>query len=212
MKRFDFNELIEKAFSMGYEMGQKEFGAVKRENKKKKREWEIKDGDLSYYGARKVAERKFAPKNRKGYIPTNKEVDSISDEDVKIHNSRGRIKYGGNNEEIIYRGRNINNIIDAKDKKLKTDGRQKLKEYMDGGKRSLREYKEDGLLSIINDPNSIFRRNKSTKSLKKKAGLALAGTAAAAGIAYGAKKLYDKRKKAREEAKKNKEQNKKAED
>lgn len=44
MKRTDFNELIEKAFSMGYEEAQKEFGAVKRENKKKKRTYELLKG------------------------------------------------------------------------------------------------------------------------------------------------------------------------
>ena len=37
MKKTEFNELIEKAFSLGYEEAQKEFGAVKRENKEKKR-------------------------------------------------------------------------------------------------------------------------------------------------------------------------------
>lgn len=45
MKKTDFNELIEKAFSMGYEEAQKEFGIVKRENKAKKRRWEAKEGE-----------------------------------------------------------------------------------------------------------------------------------------------------------------------
>ena len=44
MKKTEFNELIEKAFSMGYEIGQKEFGQVKRENKKKKRTYELLKG------------------------------------------------------------------------------------------------------------------------------------------------------------------------
>ena len=59
MKKTEFNELIEKAFSMGYEIGQKEFGAVKRENKKKKRAWEIKNGEFTYYGVSNVAEKKI---------------------------------------------------------------------------------------------------------------------------------------------------------
>lgn len=36
MKKTEFNELIEKAFSMGYEMGQKEFGQVKKKIRKRK--------------------------------------------------------------------------------------------------------------------------------------------------------------------------------
>ena len=42
MKRFEFNELIEKAFSMGYEEAQREFS--NRENKKKKRAYELLQG------------------------------------------------------------------------------------------------------------------------------------------------------------------------
>ena len=77
MKKFEFDELIEKAFSIGYEyalMEQREFGAVKRENKKKKREWEKSLGrdakvdnnsGLNYLNGY-IAGKRAADKTKKG--------------------------------------------------------------------------------------------------------------------------------------------------
>ena len=218
MKKFEFNELIEKAFSMGYEYAQKEFGAVKRENKKKKREWEIKSGNLSKSDAREVAERKFNPnpKSKKFYLPTSQEIESINDEDIRIRNGRGkRIRRGNDN---YYKDKDINNVISNKARILENEGRQRLKEYMDDGKEDLKRYKKGGFESIIGDledkvtygKSSYFRRNKETKALKKKAALIGAGILGTGVAAYAGKKAYNKYKAKKQ--KEQEEQNKKAED
>ena len=214
MKRVDFNELIEKAFSMGYERAQKEFGAVKRENKKKKREWEIKSGNLNKWSAERIAERKFNPNPKSKYnfySPTAQEIDSIDDKDIRVRNGRGRRSIEGFSNS--YQDKDINKVISEKARRLEEKGgRQKLKEYMDEGKRGLKRYKEGGLESIIGDfegkvdygKSGYFRRNKETKALKKKAALIGAGILGTGIAAYAGKKAYNKYK-----AKKQKEQEEK---
>ena len=226
MKRIEFNELIEKAFSMGYKMGQKEFGAVKRENKKKKREWLEKLGkeETNYNGQEKVAQRindkeywrqlKKNPFEAIKYIggPTREQINSVSKTDGNVNAGRYNIKYRRSGNETI------NDVINERlrekrgsDRDLEIFNKKKIKDIKDAEKYDFKLEKSYLKNQLKNKKNKLKEELEKKENLKK-AGLALAGTAAAAGIAYGAKKLYDKRKKAREEAKKNKEQNKKEED
>jgi len=50
MKRVDFNELIEKAFSMGYEYALEERLYSKNEEKEEKKSKKISFGDLQIFG------------------------------------------------------------------------------------------------------------------------------------------------------------------
>ena len=237
MKRIEFNELIEKAFSIGYEMGQKEFG--NKENKRKRKEWEWKEAD-------KIGQKLMRDgiEMTKGDAIRAQRLKNVAD----THGGVGRYIDEKNIPHDIYSDEVLNLITGKKEDrsvhhKINTRSIAKNRSGKITKKSLLKGIEQDIAISDLGDVDNVHinanryetmrtggkRRGDFIKNNKKeensnikkdildkknlkKAGLALAGTAAAAGIAYGAKKLYDKRKKAREEAKKNKEQNKKAED
>ena len=231
MKRFEFNELIEKAFSMGYEIGQKEFGAVKRENKRKKREWEAKEGEKVLNGSSFVLNHRSILKKYDNIVKgnVNESYKAKQRAATRLERLDSRIK------EALYRHKyspdqNLNDLINLRgdaemdsfyepNGKHKSNRKQKYvgKKSNEDEKRFYIESLNNSKLDSIKADKMIkeeIKKNHSNKGILdkknlKRAGLALAGTAAAAGIAYGAKKLYDKKKKKKEAEK---EQNKKAED
>lgn len=195
MKRIEFNELIEKAFSMGYEEAQKEFGIVKRENKKKKREWLEKLG-------KEKGNKKDRESNKFNIFfklsKNNAEPEDLVERE-NIINSGANVRSGRKfNYDSQYKDwgnpKNLNEVINRRENWI-TELSGKSKE----------ERNENGIVY-----NKILLKKLKEKRNLKKAGLALAGTAAVTSAVYGAKKLYDKKKKKKK--KEQEEQNKKAED
>lgn len=286
MKRFDFNELIEKAFCLGYEEAQKEFarkdyeGLTKRQkealrqrrrdyakslNEKRNSfreqmedfDWENPEAFNSISSKSGVAgggvkstittETSRGGRTGKAYKDLHKKThlgemlnqseraSKLMRENVEKEVKPGRAAKGSDfytNETLNVLGKSkgdskkFDRDNKVRDHYSKNDGEffgrkesnfrtnEKLNEKLKNLKERKQSEKEyAGLFDKMDAKERLenIKKIRTSKNLKK-AGLALAGTAAAAGIAYGAKKLYDKRKKAREEAKKNKEQNKKAED
>ena len=250
MKRIEFNELIEKAFSMGYEEAQKEFGAVKRENKKKKREWLRNKGEKESNSFINQALGDNVFEKQKKLLNDRKKNPSISinDDDVfvslgnkKKHSSKPSSGEGINdiihNNELKKSGKNKSFDFDDYNDDLKykykigkykktspeenkfKNLKDKLKELSEENERinkNIQKSFENTKKSFDDIANRRIKavdrleniRNIRTKKNLKKAGLALAGTAAVASAVYGAKKLYDKKK----EKKEQEQQNKKAED
>jgi hypothetical protein len=87
-------ELIERAFCEGYEYAQKEFGAVKRENKKKKREWLEKLGkEKSDSYLHHILDEDELETVKNKLIKNAKGKNTISDNDVYVNIGRvGSIK------------------------------------------------------------------------------------------------------------------------
>ena len=216
MKKTEFNELIEKAFSMGYEEAQKEFGIVKRENKEKKRRWEAKEGEkvlndphfildhghkLKKYNNMKEGEAKQRAATRLERIISRSKVrrnkyspDQSLNDLINMRGDEEMDFYYEPNRKQKYVGKNKNKTRDLYIKLLNNSKLDSIK----ADKMIKEETKKEN-----------FNKDTSTKKNLKKAGLALAGTAAVASAVYGAKKLYDKKKKKKEAEK---EQNKEAED
>lgn len=284
MKRFDFNELIEKAFCLGYEEAQKEFarkdyeGLTKRQkealrqrrrdyakslNEKRNSfrdqledfDWENPEAFNSISSKSGVAgggvkstittETSRGGRTGKAYKDLHKKThlgemlnqseraSKLMRENVEKEVKPGRAAKGRD----YYTNKDLNLIGKIKGESKKWDRDNKVRDryskhddkFFDEIKESnfrnneklnekLKNFKERkqaekeyaGLFDKIEAKERLenIKKIRTSKNLKK-AGLALAGTAAAAGVAYGAKKLYDKRKKAKEAEK---EQNKKAED
>ena len=261
MKRFEFNELIEKAFSMGYEYAQKEFG--NKENKRKRKEWEwneadkigqklIRDGVKMTKGdairaqrLKNVAEthggvgRYFDEENIPHDIYSDEVLDLFTGEkkDRSVHhkiNTRSIIKNrsgkitkkslqkGIEQDVIISDLGDVNNVhvnanryetmrtggkrestedfinrVKNKVKNLKKENEEankKINEAFENTKKSFDDIANKKIEAL--DRLENIRKIRTKKNLKK-AGLALAGTAAVAGTAYGIKKLRDRKKEER---------------
>ena len=224
MKKIKFNELIEKAFSIGYEYAQKEFGAIKRENKKKKREWEGKEGEkvlndssfvlnhghkLEKYNNMKEGDVNESKAKQRAAMRLER-IISRSKEDLRRH------KYSPDqslNDLINMRGDAEMDSFYKPNRKQKYVGKESKNKTRAFYIKSLNNSKLDSIKveKMIKEETKKknFNKDTSTKKNLKKAGLALTATAAIAGTAYGAKKLYDKKKKKEAEKEQNK---KKAED
>ena len=238
MRNFEFDELIEKAFSMGYEyalMEQREFGAVKKENKRKKREWLKKlgrekgwnwenddnNGGLHYFDGY-IAGKRAADKTEKG---KSWKIDFDGD-DV----SAGRLLRKRNEDDSS----SLNNRINRKgSQELNQKGKQRFvgknSEKRDQGaidrinRRSIENRKWDAKMardkSIQEEQENaekIFeakRRLENIKDIRKKKNIkkaaAILGTGALVGTAaYGIKKYRDNRKAEKEERRRLEEENK----
>ena len=282
MKRFEFNELIEKAFSLGYEEAQKEFarkdyeGLTKRQkealrqrrrdyakslNEKRNSfreqmedfDWENPEAFNSISSKSGVAgggvkstittETGRGGRTGKAYKELHKKThlgemlnqseraSKLMRENVEKEIKPGRAAKGSD----FLTNETLNRLGKSKGKSRKWDrdhevrspysmndgyfygvkesdfkNNEELNEKLKNLKKRKQAEKEyAGLFDKITAKERLenIKKIRTSKNLKK-AGLALAATAAVAGTAYGAKKLYDKKKKKEAE----KEQNKKAED
>lgn len=232
MNKFEFVELIEKAFSMGYEYAleeQREFGIVKRENKKKKRKWLERLGkeETNYNGqeevARNIKDKKFwrlvnnHPLEALDYFggPTREEINSVNKTDGNVNAGRHNVKYS----RIRSGKETINDVINERlerkgisDRDLEIFNRGKIEDIKDAEKYDFileKSYLKNQLKNKKNKLEELEKELEKKKNLKR-AKMALIGTVAAGtglGLALTAKKLYDKKKK-----KKQKEQNKEKEE
>lgn len=251
MKKYEFDELIEKAFSIGYEMGQREFGAIKRENKKKKREWLAGLGG-KYQKGNPLRETIENEKEGIARERQNNIIDKVFDgtfENVpdydeilnKVSDKDALVSLGRRNGDL-YLSSGYDYLAGAKtlNHKINQRGEAEADDYLDiYNQNALENYKKDKFInkikkdteklrekseritrdmneSIENTKKSLdeaanrkmeaidrlenIRKIRTLKNLKR-AGLALAGIATTAGVAYGAKKLYDKKKKKKEQNK-----------
>ena len=229
MKKFEFDELIEKAFSIGYEYAleeQKEFG--NKENKRKRREWELKNGkkdeeDLSFYEGW-LAGKKAAGKTEKGdaYRIMGPEASKIAAARKKARlnepycsgtlneriNDKGKAEKDillKNKEKQVFVGNNRdkrnNNSISRINKADLSFNRLKKKRAIEAEEAEKLD-KEIALYRLKN-----IKRIRTEKNIKR--GAALVGGAALIGAAaYGIKKHQDKRRAEKEERRRLEEENK----
>ena len=216
MKKIEFNELIEKAFSMGYKYAQKEFGIVKKENKKKKREWEAKEGEKVLNDPLFIFDHghKLEKYNniKEGNVNESKAKQRAATRLERII-SRSKVrgdKYSPDqslNDLINKRGDEEMDSFYEPNRKQKYVGKNKKKRfYIKLLNNNKLDFIKAEKMKKEETKKENFNKDTLTKKNLKKAGLALAGTAAVVGTAYGIKKLHDKKKKREEE------QNKKEED
>ena len=221
MKKFEFDELIEKAFSIGYEYAleeQKEFG--NKENKRKKRAWESslgkkileknelldKNSTKDHIGRLRFLKKcREAIKNGGGLSNIPKDVkefiDGVNDEDAFVN--LGRLNNRDHSSDNTFVGKySLNDVINQRSKKQANDD---LDRY---NKRILKDYKgiknndwylgHSHLEDRINKIKELEEKEERLKNLKK-AGIILGTGAAIAGTAYGIKRYRDKKKKEKEE-------------
>ena len=191
MNRFDFNELIERAFCEGYEYAleeQREFG--NKENKRKKREWLEKLGEKSSKDDKDSSRTQVWLKMwKRGKDPGPFRIKEL-EESGNVH--EGRRKNFMNQNKDWHNVKNINQVINKRQWWINSHS----------DKNTSRDEAAESY-------NFYLLRKLKKEDQKRKAlmGAATLGTGAAVGAtAYGIKKYRDKKRK------ENEEQNKKEED
>ncbi len=213
MKKFEFNELIERAFSVGYECAQREFS--NKENKEKKRAWEILQGEkrIPLFNKNKtkssIADLIYLKKVRKALkngstLPQRVDI-KVEDNDALVN--LGRIGNNKSNNDIRYTASSINDVINQR---ANASDKNKLDIYNKDVLKTYKKAKEDDF--YLDNTHFENRLGKLKKELKqelikkkeqrledlKKIGAIIGGTAIIAGTAYGIKKYRDKKKEKRE--------------
>ena len=216
MNRFDFNELIEKAFSMGYEYGQREFG--NKENKRKRREWEIQrgidaryDGDkLGFDDGRIVGERHAKNGHMMEYDARNVAAaralrDKENREDWDWESLNGAINARGTSEKNrFYKNPHKQRYV-GKDKEFKSDDYiNTINKQRVADRKNKIEEKNSKIASKFDE---IIKDDETKRNLKR-AGAVLGGATLIGAAAYGIKKHQDKRRAEKEERIRLEEENK----
>ena len=215
MKKTEFNELIEKAFSMGYEYGQREFG--NKENKRKRRAWEIEQGIHARYDSDKLG---FDD----GRIVGERHAKNghMMEYDARNVAAARALRYKENREEGDWDS--LNGAINARGTAEKNSFYKNPHKQRYVGKD--KESRSDDYINTINKQrvanrkrdreweneqkalNEIIEKNNKTKRNLRRAGAVLGAGALVGTAAYGIKKYRDNRKAEKEERRRLEEENK----
>lgn len=221
MNRFDFNELIEKAFSMGYECAleeleeQREFG--NKENKRKRREWERQQGinarydgnKLSFDDGRIIGKRHAESGHEMEYDARNIAAARAlrykeNREDRDWDSLNGAINARGTAEKnSFYKNPHKQRYV-GKNKEDRSDDYIKAinKQRIENRKNKIEESK------IASKIDEIEKKDNGTKKNLKRAGAILGGATLIGAAAYGIKKHQDKKRAEKEERRRLEEENK----